>query len=99
MKKIGLMVLCLLIASCSYFGDHHHGQYRCGSKTVTVSYLSPSVAKLQINGKEHKLKSVSAASGSRYMNNEGTMVFWNKGQKNYLEINGHPYPGCVMQES
>jgi len=51
------------------------------SKEGKITYLSNDTAKIEFNGETNSLKRVPSASGSKYENNDGSYVFWDKGDE------------------
>jgi membrane-bound inhibitor of C-type lysozyme len=72
--------------------------YRCsGGKSIKASYL-PAGMKLDLSdGRSLLLKSAPAASGARYSNETGSVVFWSKQYSAFLEESGQTsFQGCVI---
>lgn len=94
MKKILLLSVLAMVAGCSVINPPQSAKYVCGENTVEVTYLSPDEVLLKTDNKEHELYSAISASGARYINDEATITFWNKGTQNSLEIRGSAFYQC-----
>lgn len=94
MKKLMLLPILAIVAGCSMINPPQTTKYVCGAETVEVTYLSPKELLLKTGYAEHELYSAISASGARYINDEATITFWNKGNENSLEIRGSAFSEC-----
>ena len=101
----GLAVALLFtLGACRIFRirDLENIQYSIKSKTFTTEYNRLFTVKysddgqyilLSLNGVQHELKRAISASGARYANKDGSIVFWSKAfqgnhEEAFIEING-----------
>src|SRR6266581_9574775 len=57
--------------------------YNCDGGTKVVVFLRERNAQVSFQGKTYAMKQVEAGSGTRY--SEGSVVWWSKGEKGFLE--------------
>lgn len=51
--------------------------------------------KVSLSGVQHELSQVKSASGAKYENEDGSVMFWEKGDEATLELNGETVTGTV----
>jgi membrane-bound inhibitor of C-type lysozyme len=99
MKKVSLMLLSLLIAGCSStVVIDEKVSYKCGDKIISTAYFDDDTMMIITSGKQSILSKTASASGAKYENISDEIIFWNKGDNNYLEIEGQGYPSCLPIE-
>lgn len=69
----------------------------CGDKQV-VGWFSGDTLDLEMDGQHHRLTQVRAASGARYEDSAGGLMFWEKGKQAFLEIGDGPLVACTRVE-
>ena len=94
MKKIILLAVMAITTGCSIINPPQKTKYICGENTVEVTYIAQDELLIKTGNTEHELYSAISASGSRYINDEATITFWNKGNENALEIRGSSFAQC-----
>lgn len=91
-------------------GEALPGEHAVGTQTISASFAcadgrqvhamfvngsQPSVSLSLADGRHLDLPQAMSASGARYANADGSVVFWNKGRSAFLEENGQrSYADC-----
>ncbi len=71
-------------------------EYRCGDQTVSVGVAGDALH-LQIGKERRELRRAEAASGAKYeAPNDPDTMFWSKGNRATLMVDGRMYPECVQ---
>ncbi len=72
--------------------------YRCsGGKTIKATYLSSGMKLDLSDGRSVHLDPAPVASGARYADDTGSIVFWSKQYSAFLEESGQTsYGGCIV---
>lgn len=95
MNKMLFLALPLLLAACAHEVEvESAADFKCGDKVIETQYLDDDSMIVKIDGRNHMLENVISASGAKYSNAKGDIIFWNKGSDNYLEIGDISYPLC-----
>lgn len=99
MRNIWIVLLILGSIGCQE-KNAFAAQFLCGETVVHFKTLNSNKADMTINGKTYVLKQVISASGVKYehLNNSDT-IFWNKGNKAQITLEGTPLPECVELNS
>ncbi len=73
-------------------------EYRCSAgKSITASFLSSGMKLELSDGREFMLAPAPAASGARYADGTGSVVFWAKQYSAFLEESGSTtFEGCLV---
>lgn len=96
MKKMFLLALPFLLISCAHEVEvESSADYKCGDQVLETQYLDDDSMIVKLDGRNHMLESVISASGDKYSNSQGNIIFWNKGSDSYFELNGKSYPQCA----
>lgn len=67
---------------------------QCG--TLPVTFVAEDQPVLKAEGESHPLKRVRSASGAKYEAiGDSDTIFWNKGNRAWLTLNGEPRPVCL----
>ncbi len=70
-----------------------------GKKTISAVFRPDSVSLTLPKGRELNLRQDTSASGARYRNLDGSIVFWNKGETAFIEENGvATYTDCTVMK-
>ena len=97
---LGIAVLLFAAAAGSYRLQaedsediHYDGRsfvYVTEGHTSFSVYLSDDTAHilLILNGARHELERTISASGARYANKDESIVYWNKGSRAFIEVDG-----------
>jgi membrane-bound inhibitor of C-type lysozyme len=91
-------------------GEAVPGEHAVGTQTISASFVcaggkqvhavfvngsQPSVSLSLADGRHLDLPQAMSASGARYANGDGSVVFWNKGRSAFLDENGQrTYDDC-----
>lgn len=95
MKKLALLALPLLITACSSSVKvEEKVKYKCGNEIISTAFFDDESMMIIVDGSNHVLTRNVAASGAKYESINDGIIFWNKGDENYLEIRGQGYPNC-----
>lgn len=101
MRKALILALPLFLVACSHWDNSEEAvetvDYSCGKQNIAVTYMSPGLLIANINGINNVLTPAVSADGAKYENLATGVVFWNKGENNYLQIRDKSYPSCVKQ--
>ncbi len=92
LKKV-IVCAVFVLAACSAEETRTY-TYSCGDTKVTAEYSDADSVKLDVDGRRYTLPHVVSADGAKYANTDESIVFWNKGNKAYLEVSGKQYPEC-----
>lgn len=68
--------------------------YQCGDRAVSARFEGDAVT-LTLDGTEHALSRVEAASGAKYATADGTVMFWEHGENALLELDGTGLQDCT----
>ncbi len=100
MAKYFILLSVIILSGCSLLKKASEAKpeeeisYRCGNVEIAVTYQNPETILLKKDGINYLLRQSIAASGAKYESKAAQIIFWNKGEENYLEINGKNYPLC-----
>lgn len=95
-----MLMMAVALAGCDRkqpVADVPPAYFLCGETQLKAVFHGGDQLSLSIDGVVHDLPAAIAASGAKYETSENAMphlMFWNKGRKATLEVDGKPYPIC-----
>ncbi|MGM0768686.1 MAG: META domain-containing protein [Pseudomonadota bacterium] len=103
-RPFAVVALAALSTGCASTGDHNGPdelsatRMHCGQATIDLDY-APSTGLLTLThgGKRYLMAPRESASGARFVaSGDDSTVFWSKGERASLSLNGESFPECLV---